>query len=317
MRWRNKLLLLEAETTYGTDPVPSETTDAILTRNLAIEPYGGQVVGRNLDRRQFGADTQINTGALVTVSFECDAVGAGAAGTAPGYGDALRACGLSRSINAGVSVTFTPRSDPNISGSGASCSMYFFVDGQRHVVKGARGNVRCRFARGQLPVFIFTFTGFYARPTTVANPTPTWGSTWTTPLPVTKANTPTFSLHGYAPPMESLEVDLGNQVVYRNVVGTEEVRIVDRAPSAQVVIEAPVFGSKNYFAAMESHEGTITLDALQLIHGVSAGAIVQIDAPKVQIAAITPAESDGLYVHQMNCILVPNAGDDEIVFTIK
>lgn len=316
MFWRNKLLLAAVEATYGTDPVPTGASNAILTRNLAITPYGGQTVSRDLESRTYGAQSQINTGPVVQVSFEVEITGSGAAGTNPRTTWLLRSCGLNVTTNAGVSTVFNPRSDPNPSSNG-SVTLYFYADGQLHKVTGARGNAVLRFARGQIPAYVFTFTGFYTRPTASSNPSPTYGATFTDPLPVTKVNTPTFSLHSYSGLMESLELDLGNQVVYRNIVGKEEVLIVDRNVTAQITIEAPAIGSKDYFTAAESHAGTITLAALQLIHGITSGYIVQLDAPKVQINTIGVQESDGLVAYQLGCTCVPSSGDDEVTLTIK
>ena len=69
MYFRNKVLLAKLEVTYGTDPVPTGAANAMLTKGLTIQPYNGARVSRDLDRSTFGAQSEINTGPFVTVSF--------------------------------------------------------------------------------------------------------------------------------------------------------------------------------------------------------------------------------------------------------
>ena len=86
MYYRNMALLAKLEVSYGTDPVPTGGANAILTKGLTIQPYNGARVSRDLDRSTFGAQSEINTGAFVTVSFGVELAGSGTAGTAPAWG---------------------------------------------------------------------------------------------------------------------------------------------------------------------------------------------------------------------------------------
>lgn len=311
MYFRKKVLLAKIESVYGTDPTPTGGANAILTKNLSITPYAGQTVTRDLDRGYLGAQSQINTGPQVQVAFEIEMAGAGAAGTAPAYGPLLRACGFSETISAGVSVTYAP-----VGTTFESVTLYFGIDGQRHIVKGARGNVVLRMSRGQIPVYAFTLTGTYTRPTATANPTPTFTG-FKDPLPVTKVNTPTFSLHSYAAICESLEIDVGNQVVYRNLINSESIIIGDRNMQGQAVLELPTLASKDYFTAAESHAGTITLSTLSVIHGTAAGGIVELSAPKVQLTSIGMQDSDGIVAAQIGLAFTPSSGNDELSIIVR
>ena len=44
---RKRVILIEAESSYGTDPTPS-ATDAVLVRDLTITPQSSDVVSREL-----------------------------------------------------------------------------------------------------------------------------------------------------------------------------------------------------------------------------------------------------------------------------
>lgn len=308
--YKNVAVIAKTEVTYGTDPVPTGAENAILSKGAVPQPLLGNLVTRDLDRSTWGAQSEINTGPYVTVAFSVEIAGGGAAGTAPKYGPLLLACGMSGTINAGVSVVYAPASTAL-----KSVTIYYYVDGQQHIIKGARGNVKLNLSRGQIPSYDFEFTGLYTRPTAVANPALTLTS-YQAPVAVTKTNTPTFTLHGTAVNCEAFTADFGNQIVYRNLIGSESVELTDRNVRGSVTIEAPTLATKDYFAASEAHAG-VTLAAVQLIHGTTAGNIVQFDGPKVQLGAPSISNSDGIVTYAMDTIYTANASNDELVITVK
>lgn len=308
--YRNKTVMAKIESTYGTDPTP-DGSDAILTSNLSITPYQGNTVSRNLDRINLGNEEQINTGPNVQVTFSVELAGAGAAGTVPGFGVLLRAVGFAETIDAGKDVQYAP-----VSKSFESATLYYLDNGDLHKITGCRGTVSLSLGRGALPTFSFTFTGLYHRPIKAGSFSINT-SEFQVPLPVTNSNTPTYTLGGYSPRAESLSIDIQNNVVHRNVVGQESVIITDRSPNGQLTIEADDVTTKNWYQTVESHNG-VTKQALKIVHGTTAGNIVQIDAPLVQLSSITLQDSDGIQVLNMNAQLLPSdAGDDEIKITIK
>ena len=193
-------------------------------------------------------------------------------------------------------------------------TIYFYVDGQQHKVIGARGNFSLTLARGQIPTIQFTFTGKYTRPTAVANPALTL-TAFQSPVAVTEANTPTWTLFGHSGNAESFQFDMGNQVVYRNVINSETIELTDRNCRGSCVIEAVAVGTENYFANVESHAG-VTLDAVSIVHGTTAGNIVTVGGPKVQLASLAMNNSDGILTYGMDMIFTPNAGNDEVTITL-
>ena len=308
--FRNKILLAKIESTYGTDAT-ADGSNAILTSELAISPYQGNVVSRNLDRLVLGNEEQINTGPNVEVTFNVELAGAGAAGDTPAFDPILRACGFAATVDAGVSVAYAP-----ISTAFPSCTLVFVHDGDEHVILGALGTVSFNLSRGGLPRMQFRFVGLYQTPTTAGAYTVDT-SGFVVPVPVTKANTPTYTLGGTALRAESLNIDMANNVVYRNVVNQESVMITDRAPTGTLVIEADEIATKNWYSDIESHAGATT-QALQIVHGTAAGNICQIDAPNTQLSSISKQDSDGLEALSMACQFIPSdTGNDELTFTFK
>jgi len=310
MLFKNKVLLAKTESTYGTDSTPA-ATDAVLTKNLKIVPYGGNVVSRDLDRSSAGAQTSINTGPMVSLTFDVEIAGSGTAGTAPAWAEILMACAFEETIVAVTSAAYTLVS-PDLSDS---LTIKYYIGGQEHKVLGARGSVSFSLARGAIPTMSFNFIGLYATPTAVSNPTPVT-SDYISPVAVTNTNTPTFTVLGTAVKAESMSVDLANNVVHRDVIGDESVFITDRNANGSMIIEAPAIGTKDWFSDVESHAG-ITTGAVQLVHGTTAGNIATFDGPAVQLSLNGEiGESEGIVVYDMSTSWTPSSGNDEFSITL-
>lgn len=305
---RKRVILAKTEVTYGTDPTPTGAANAILVRNLSITPQNSEMVGRDLVRPYLGASEQIEAGVHVTCEFEVEMAGAGAAGTAPAYGPLLLACGMAATTSAGVSVTYAP-----VSASFGSVTIYYNVDGVLHKVTGARGNVQISLQVGQIPVFRFSFTGLYVAPTDTALPSPTY-TAFQTPLAANSDNTTGFQLHSYSGAMQSAEVNFGNAVNYRMLVGAEDVLMTDRQVSGSVVLEAPTIAAKDYFAAALA----TTIGNFQVTHGTVAGNRVQVTSSRVSLGPPTYQDANGIHMLSVPMTFVPStAGNDEISIVVS
>jgi hypothetical protein len=96
---RRTAILAKTESQYATDALP-DGTDAILIRNLTVTPIEADVVSRDLIRPYLGNSDQLLAQARVSLSFEVEMAGSGAAGTAPRFNSLLRACGMAETITA-------------------------------------------------------------------------------------------------------------------------------------------------------------------------------------------------------------------------
>jgi len=305
---RKRVILIEAESSYGTDPNPG-ATDVVLVRDLSITPQSSDVVNRDVVRPFLGASEQLLANTSVEVSFSVELAGSGAAGTAPRYGAALKACGLSETVSSGTSVTYAP-----VSSSFSSITIHYNTDGVRHKVTGARGTVVLNASVGEIPSLDFTFTGIYNAPDDSALPSVTYGNQ-ATPLVFKNGNTTSFQLLSFSAALMSLSMDLGNSTVYRELVGgTKEVIITDRAASGSVSIEAVALSSKDYFAAALTDA---SLGNLTITHGTAAGNIVSLSSGKVDIGDVAYGEADGIQMLEIPYTLVPSASGNELslVFT--
>ena len=303
---RKRLILLETESIYGTDPTP-DGADAILVRDLNITPLQSDVVSRDLVRPYLGASEQLLANTRVECTFSVELAGSGAAGTAPQYGKALLACGMSQTISAGVSATYAP-----VSASFSSCTIYYNIDGVLHKVTGARGTFTLNMAVGEIPSIDFTFTGVYNAPTDTAAPAVTYANQ-VTPVIAKQGNTTGFELLSYSGCLQSVSFDIGNTLVYRDLINcTKQVLLTDRASTGSVTIEAPTIAQKNYFTAALS-DGT--LGNLLFQHGQTAGNIFDFASTKVDIGDVSYADQDGIHMLTIPFTCVPStSGNDEFSF---
>ena len=306
---RKRLILLETESTYGTDPTP-DGADAVLVRDLNITPLQSDVVSRDLVRPYLGASEQLLANTRVECTFSVELAGSGTAGTAPRYGKALKACGLSETIVAATSVTYAP-----VSSSFSSATIYYNIDGVLHKVTGARGTFTINGTVGQIPTIDFTFTGIYNAPIDSALPNPTYANQ-ATPVVFKQGNTTGFELLSYAGCLQSVTFDVGNALVYRELVGcTKEVLLTDRAATGTVVLEAVTMATKNYFTAALS-DGS--LGNLLFQHGQTAGNIVDFASTRIDIGDVSYSDQDGIHMLNIPYTAVPStSGNDEfsIVYT--
>lgn len=305
-KWRNRLLLVELESTYGTDPTP-DGADALKLSQLDVTPLEIELVDRELITGFYGNTEKVVGSRMAKASFSVEIAGSGAAGTAPRTGKLLRACGFAETINASTSAVYDP-----VSSGFESVTLYFFADGTRHVMTGCRGTVSISMSTNEIPRFNFEITGIYNAASAVSNPSLTFGDQ-ANPVVMNSTNTTPVSIHGYAACLESFELDLANEVVYRQLAGcAQNVQITDRKPEGTAVVEAPALGDKDYFAVASSQ----ALAAFSLTHGQTAGNIVAIAAPTCNLGTPTYSNSDGILM--LNLPFMPNptaAGNDELTIT--
>lgn len=307
LKFRRRAVLAKTEVTYGTDATPSGAANAIQLSDVTINPMEGEEVERNLVGRSIGSQPALLVGLHVVLEASVELAGAGTAGDAPGYGVLLRACGFSETVDAGVDVVYAP-----VSADEESASIYFNLDGQRFVMLGSRGTASFSVSARGLPQITFRLTGLWSEPSAQAYPTGDF-SAFQKPLPATKANTPTFTLHAFTAVMHSLEISQNNEIAHRDLVNEESVIITDRGFTGTTVIDMPALGTQNFFAVAKAE----TLAALQLIHGTAAGNIIQIDAPKVQIGRPSIADAQGVATLSLPLRLTPDAGDDDFTLTVS
>lgn len=303
--FRKLAILAGVEVTYGTAAVLT-AANAVIGTNVSFTPLEADEVNRDLYLPYLGNQGIILAGKHARLEFEVEVAGAGAAGTVPRYGACLRICGFAETVNGTTDVTYSIVEDDVESGT-----IHFEMDGVRHVLLGARGNMQLTFSPKGIPHYRFTITGLLGTITDAAL-TQTSLTGWTTPLECSSANT-AMSLHGWSSVAENLTIDLGNQVTPRFLIGSESVIISDRRTTGQAVVEATSLATINWFErALDRSRG-----ALELIHGTTAGNIVEINAPAVEIGKISQGQTDGILNYSIPLSLCPVTGRDELEIVVR
>lgn len=274
LKANKKIILCKTEgASYGVDPTPVVGTDAMSVQNFNCQPANVRYAERNQALPYFGNRGQIAVGETMTMEFDVEIAGAGAVATKPGYGILHRGCGCSETVTPTTGpVTYAP-----ISTNEESVAFYFNWDGLMHKMLGAYGSMEWRFAEGQFPSIHYTFEGLYGGVTDASLGSPVL-TAFKEPKAVTKANT-TFTLHGYAAPLQSLTITQGNENVYKNRPNSERMYFINRVARGQVAIELPLVAVKDFIGICRAG----TTGALALVQGTVAGQKVLIDAGQVQL----------------------------------
>ena len=148
--------------------------------------------------------------------------------------------------------------------------------------------------------------------TDAALPTPTL-TAWIKAKPMSKALT-TLSLHGTEQVCESFSFDLGAQVEPRMLIGEESIQIVDRKTKGSVVVEAPPLATKNWFSIYQAG----TLGAFSLVHGITAGQIVEVAGAAVQLGKPTYGQTQQIVNTTLPLTFTPSgAGNDDFSITVR
>jgi hypothetical protein len=307
---KRSVLLAKDETTYNTDSVPVAATDAILIEDLKWGFVNTRLHQRMPVRASFGKLKALYAGTLISVSGKCEVKGSGAAGTAPEIGNLLRSSGWAETISGGVSVTYKPNSTQT---THKSESMYFFDDGLRLVITGARGKCSFDLQVGAAMFAMFEYTGHFVGITDVALPAATYDSA----IPPVLINMP-FTVGAFAAVISKLSFDLGTELsIPESIAATDgygEIQITGRNPSGSFNPLRVSVATKNFIADFQSG-AALALDTGLI--GSVAGNKVQITMPAISYTDIARGNQNNVGTYENKFNAAESAGDDDIsmVFT--
>ena len=216
---------------------------------------------------------------------------------------------LTGAVSNGASITFDYKRTyyNNVSEDHEYGTLQMYLDKIMHKATGVRGTVKISGSAGELPMFDFNFKGLYSTPTD-ASPTSVVYTAWKDPSPVNAANT-AISYAGENLIVSRFEIDIGNEVVYRNLVNAEDVQIVDRKCTGSLSWECNAMSAQNWF----DHVNTGETGALYFRHGPEGGQYVEIHADAMALHDLKYEVIDGTYFFSATLAFVPNSGNDDIV----
>lgn len=215
----------------------------------------------------------------------------------------------------GENAMYLPNSDFGTDTANTSSAIYFNVDGVRHILLGARGNLSFGMSAKQIPMLKFEFTGLLG---TISDETLPSGdfSGFIAPATVSTANTTDLNLFGFNDAvLETLDFNIGNNVIYRQLVGAESVLITDRNVTGNVSIEATKVATKDWWSLAQNN----SYGVFAVKHGQTAGNIVGVTGRNVQLRNPKYSDSDGIAMMDFEMSFTPygSAGNDEIRICVK
>ena len=303
---RNALLVALRETTYATDPGPTGA-NAVPVFDLNVRFMRADTKARNLVGPYMGGRPSVQARRRTEMDFKIEATGSGAAGTAPGYAAFLRAAGFSETVTASTRVDYDP-----VSTGFDSVAVYGNVDGRRARAIGARAGLGANFTAGEVPYF--AVSNLVGRdgggPDAQALLTPTFANV-AAPLPVNRDNT-TFTLGGVSLILQSLDI-APYAPVWVNRPNSERAEIVDHVMAGTLVVESGPLATWDPYLQSRNRAQL----ALSLVHGTTAGNIVELVASRVELGEISEGEVDGLETWSIPFTLVAVAGAPELRIRIR
>lgn len=306
---QNMVLLAKLEVTPGVDPTPTPAANSMLVRSFMPTPITAEFVKRNLVRGFKGNFGQLAVGVHRMIEVEVELAGSGTAGNAPKWAPLIMASSFSQTLSAGVSATYQM-----VSTGASTATLYGYLDGILFKMTNCKGTVAFELNAKAIPVMKYKFIGEYHEMEDVTMPTGMVFTGFQKPLTVGKVNTPTFTVHGLSGACQAMGFDTASKLVWRDLVGKNGPSSNSREPTCNLTIELPTVAAADF--AESARQGTE--GAISLVHGLVAGNIITIDAPKAQItAAPTISNDDDTAMLGLQMSLNPDAGNDEIVVVAR
>jgi hypothetical protein len=301
LKIRKTVIQTAIETTYGTYVPPS---DVMFAENINIEPLQGSRIVDDVMCAKLGARPSVMGGEYVAISFDFAFRGGGALGTKPNYDTIMRAGCRSSTVSAGVSVTYALVSD-----AFESMSLAIYYDGNLHKVSGCRGAISHSGTAGDKAKFTFSGLGLYIAPEAATAPTLDCAGLLTTPPLVVDADG-AFTVFGLTPPLQSWAVSFGAAAEYEETINQQEVVLDDRNMTSKLQFKANKLDEYDFFAdVLASASGVVNITI-----GATAGHIVEIQHPIMQLTNIAYTERKSHYDYVLDGSLLPGVGDlDETI----
>jgi hypothetical protein len=209
----------------------------------------------------------------------------------------------------GANVLYTLNSNFGVSTANTAGTFYFNIDGVQHIMLGARGSVAPMVNALGIPVFRFRFLGLHG---TISDAAAASVSLLAFKLPTTVSTANTTDLHllGFEDAVfKTLELDVGNELTYRQVVGRESVLITGRAVTGKMSIEATKVADHDWWTIAKNG----TYGKFCVKHGQTAGYSTVFTGRNVQLTEPAYSEDKGVAMMDFGMSFAPygSAGNDE------
>ncbi len=298
------LILVKKEVTYGLDPVPTASANAVLSSAVAVDIID-ESIKREVLLPQWGklADIPLYTG--VKLSFSAEVKGSGTKNVATRLSPLLQASGLKETVGT-VSVGYTAQDIID----DVSCTIYFYNDGILWKVSGCVVNA-CKFsgkANGK-GVLQFEVTGLWKGNATSlidasfpAIGTINWGDAVTPPV-IRSAGMKIDSVTTLI--ADAIEIAIANNVIKRpdvnSALGINRYSIIGREITGSIDPEVVSLATYNPTNLAEN----ATLGDFEMQVGATDGNIVKFEVPNVAKKVPKMGARDGVRTYALSFESIP------------
>ena len=305
--FKNKALVLaKKEATYGTDPTPTTTLNAILTDLPEVEPVFKRMDRLNV-KAYLGNRPAISIGEAVKITFNTEVRGSGDAtpDTPPEIGVLFVGCGMLETVT--TKVVYTPQDQMD----GPSITLWFWQDGHKYAINGARGTWSLEGKAGEFGKIKWEFTGLYGGPADVAIPT---DAVFNAEIPQALKSA-SFTLGSFTGVIESFKMAYGNEIVKRPSAnaptGFLAHFIKDRKVTAQIDPEADLLANFDPITLVTAG----TTQAMAITFGSDVGKRMKVACPKVVMDSAKYAERENILTWDGSLLVCPDTGEDDVEIT--
>lgn len=217
----------------------------------------------------------------------------GTAGTVSELGKLLRACGLQETINAGVSVVYSPRNTGM-----ESVGLTVNLDGVDYVVKGTRGeSLKIPLEAGNPVICEAAFKGLYTAPTVVALSAPTFADAAVTPPVVENM---ALTIGGATFVLRKLTLELKNLLGIRDSInaangGVQQIDVIGREYGGSFTVEVDASNDIEFWTSLI---GATEMAVASTGFG-AVGNRIAIATSTMQLEEVKPAVDQGVTVYEV------------------
>ncbi len=299
------LVLFKVEDTFDVFNPPG-VNDWIPAFNVSGLNQDGTELESEAACGALGAKPKILVNKHFPPKFSFYLTGSGAAGTPPAWGGVMRACGYREDIFVGDRVEYSP-----ISKDYESASMVGYVGDNKHPGKGLRGNISFSVSPSNYLVASVELMGTHIAASDDAGHAIPDCNSGTSALPIGPEHT-TLSAFGLTDlDIYSLNIDSGRSPAYEEYISSRSTEIDNREMSGDIEFAAVPLTIKDWDQAF-GETGVI-----DLVHGKTAGQIVQILLPKAAVGKHEYGAQNGYKSSKIPLNILPATVDDDIKIVVR
>ena len=316
MQTKRRIIAGKLEAAEGVPEALTAAETGILVRDVSYTP-DITMLPREVILATFSKLPDLTGARMARIGFKAEVIGRGAAYSAevlPRLDPYLKACGLAATLDVtgGSEKVTYQRASANI----PSITIAFLDDdgaGGAVIKKiaGARGTVKFSGQVGQQLFAEFSFIGSYQPVVDGAQLAASYDS-----LVPPQLLGATFTVGGYAPVLQSFEIDLANKLAGRPSIaaasGYQSFEITDGDTRGRMDPEMVKVAVNDYYGKWV---GGLTGALVCGPFGPAQYNRIQLNAPKLVTTDVQEGEREGQQVCNVGFQLAMNAGDDEMLLT--